>query len=94
MKNLPHDYNLRSIYFYDSQQLQKESEEQIVLENESAQTFTYLCQQVSALQRGFTSLADAVLEELDAVREESVRFGPVHLNFTSIRMKFNRFFLS
>lgn len=56
------------------EQLQRDSEQQIALEHESAQTFAFLCQQVAALQRGFTTLADAVLEELDAVRDESVRW--------------------
>jgi len=53
------------------QQLQKDSDEHFFLEQESADSFKYVCSQVKALQKGFTTLADAVLEDLDSVREES-----------------------
>ncbi|KAK3278185.1 hypothetical protein CYMTET_13863 [Cymbomonas tetramitiformis] len=56
------------------EQLQKDNDEQFFLEQESSQAFQYLCTQVGALQRGFTTLADAVLEELESVREESARW--------------------
>lgn len=56
------------------EQLQKDNDEQFFLEQESSQAFQYLCTQVGALQRGFTTLADAVLEELESVREESTRW--------------------
>ena len=42
----------------------------MALEQESAQTFQYLCTQVAGLQKAFTTLADSVIEELDTVREE------------------------
>ena len=38
---------------------------------ETADATRYMQVQVAALQRGFNSLADAVIEELEAVREES-----------------------
>ena len=56
-------------------QLRRDSEEQLAAEQEAASTVHYLCAQVAALQRGFTILSDAVLEELDAVRDESARWA-------------------
>jgi len=55
-------------------QLQRESEAALALEAESASINQQLALQVAALQRGFSSLADAVLEELEAVRDESMRW--------------------
>jgi len=55
-------------------QLQRESEAALALEAESAQINQQLALQVAALQRGFASLAYAVLEELEAVRDESQRW--------------------
>jgi len=37
-------------------------------------TMQYLCMQVQALQKGFSMLADAVLDELETVREESAKW--------------------
>jgi hypothetical protein len=54
--------------------LSKENASQAKLEEESAQTFQFLCTQVTALQRAFTTLADAVIEELDTVRDDQVQW--------------------
>ena len=48
------------------QRLEKDSREHFYMEQDSAHTFQLMASQVAALQRGFTTLADAVLEELGA----------------------------
>ena len=52
------------------EQLQRDAHEQLALEQESASTFSYVCQQVAALQKGFSALADATVEELERARRE------------------------
>jgi hypothetical protein len=44
------------------------------VEQESAHSVQLMATQMAALQRGFTTLADAVLDELDTVRAEAAQY--------------------
>mmetsp|Transcript_26887 Transcript_26887/g.91778 ORF Transcript_26887/g.91778 Transcript_26887/m.91778 type:complete len:279 (+) Transcript_26887:89-925(+) len=50
--------------------LQKDSEEQLALEQEAQDTFEYLTHQVRALRDAFKTLSDVVVEEVDALRAD------------------------
>lgn len=51
-------------------QLQKDGQEQLTLEYESQATFDYFHGQVNSIQKGFKTLSDVLLEELDTLRTE------------------------
>ena len=51
--------------------LQKDSREQLSLEQESQATFEFLSSQINALKEAFDTLAEVVMEEVDSVRAES-----------------------
>ena len=51
--------------------LQKDSKEQLGLEQESQATFEFLSSQINALKKAFDTLAEVVMEEVDSVRAES-----------------------
>ena len=51
--------------------LQKDSREQLSLEQESQATFEFLSSQINALKKAFDTLAEVVMEEVDSVRAES-----------------------
>ena len=50
--------------------LQKDSEEQLQLEQESQSTFEFLVSQVKALRDAFAVLSDVVVEEVDMIRTD------------------------
>jgi len=50
--------------------LQKDSREQLTLEQESQSTFEFLAGQVKALRSAFAVLSDVVVEEVDSLRKE------------------------
>ena len=56
------------------QRLEKDSREHFYVEQESAHSVQLMASQMAALQRGFTTLADAVLDELDTVRAEAAEY--------------------
>ena len=51
-------------------QLQKDGQEQLTLEYESQATFEYFHGQINALQKGYKTLSDVLLEEVDTLRTE------------------------
>lgn len=51
-------------------QLQKDAQEQLTLEYESQATFDYFHGQINSLQKGFKTLSDVLLEEVDTLRNE------------------------
>lgn len=70
--------------------LHRENQSQVKLEQETAQTFDYLCAQVASLQRAFTTLADAVIDELDAVRDDQAQFRQERDEWTKRVMRIER----
>lgn len=52
------------------EQLQRDSQAQLELEQDTADTFAHVAAQVAALQKGFSALADATLDELERARRE------------------------
>jgi hypothetical protein len=53
--------------------LQKDSKEQLGLEQESQATFEFLSTQIVALKKAFDTLAEVVMEEVDSVRSENTK---------------------
>ena len=54
--------------------LARERSSRAVLELDTAHTFAHLSAQIAGLQTAFTTLADGVIDELDAQREEHARW--------------------